>query len=121
MSIMEEFKKLDITNVAGGAASELFSHSIQEVLENVLDENRESDADRTITLTFKIKPNTERNSAAITVQAKTSLAPVTSAGGTMFFRREGAKNVGVYQHDMRQPQLPFGNVSPLTKDEVKNA
>lgn len=120
MSMAEEFKKLSIQNVAGGAAAELFDHSIQEVLENILDDNREPEQTRTITLVFKIDPNRERNSASISVQAKNGLAPVIAADGLMFYRREGARKIGVFQHDMKQPELPFGNVSPIANKEPAN-
>jgi len=115
MTMQEEFKRLDITNVADGAAAELFDHAMQEVLGNITDENRDPCEARKITLTFEIKSNRERNQALISVQAKTSLAPVLKADSSMFFRNEKGRPVA-YTHNVFQPELPFGNVSPLSRE-----
>lgn len=116
--LTEEFKKLDITNVANGAAVELFEHAIGEVLTNILDENRDPLAARKVTLTFEIKSNRERNMATVGVEAKTSLAPVVKADSTMFFRNEKGRPVA-YSHNIFQPSLfeEGGKVTPLKGGE----
>jgi len=103
-SLKDELLKLDLTNIANGAAVELFGHAMGEVLENILDENRSATEARKVTLTFEIKANKERNMAIICVQAKTQLAPVEATSGTMFFRQEKGRPVA-YSHNIHQPSL----------------
>lgn len=116
--LTEEFKKLDIGNVANGAAVELFDHAMQEVLVNIMDENRDPLETRKITLTIEIKSNRERNMAAVGVQAKTTLAPVIKADSTMFFRNEKGRPVP-YAHNIFQPSLfdEKSNIAPIKGGE----
>lgn len=117
--LTEEFKKLDITNVASGAAAELFDHAMGEVLANVMDENRDPLEVRKVTLTFEIKSNKERNMASVAVQASTKLAAVVKADSTMFFRNEKGRPVA-YAHNIFQPELfkKDENVTPLRGQEA---
>lgn len=118
MSELEnEFKKLDLHNVANGAAGELFDKAMNEVLDNILDENRDAVESRKITLTFEIKANRERNMAVIAVQSQTKLAPVAPAASTLFMRMERGK-AKAYTHNIHQPSLfDEKNVRSLRGDE----
>lgn len=111
--LQEEFSKLSLHNVANGAAGELFDKAMNEVLDNILDDNREATEARKITLTFEVKANRERNMAVISVQSATKLAPVQVAAATLFLRVEKGKGKA-YTHNIHQPSLfPNENVRPL--------
>lgn len=114
-TLQEEFQKLNLENVANGAAGELFENSLREVLSNIMDENRDATTERHITMTFKIKSNAERNMATIVVQSMTKLAPVNAAANAMYFRMERGKPAA-YHHNLFQPALFDHNVTPISKE-----
>jgi len=110
----DELTKMDITTVAHGAAVELFDHAMQEVLSNILDENRSPTETRKITLTFEIKPSKERNTANVSIQAKTSLSAVIKADSLMFFRKERGKPKA-YAHNFEEREMfdESGNIKSI--------
>ena len=87
---------------------------MQEVLTNILDENRDPLETRKVTITFEVKSNRERNMATVNVQAKTTLAAVEKVDSTMFFRNEKGRPVA-YAHNIFQPSLfeEGGTVAPI--------
>lgn len=103
---LDEFDKLDLNNVANGAAKELFNHAVKEVFENIRDENRDPTVKRTITLTFEIKSDLDRQSAGITVTSKTKLCQVRSIMNMIFMRHEKGGLMG-YTRNIHQRELDF--------------
>lgn len=87
---MSNLSTLDINNFAKGAAVELFERELTQVMENIADENTKAETARTITLTFTLKPDIDREQAALTVESKSKLAPIKQAAGqTVFGRKNG--------------------------------
>lgn len=112
----DELESLSITNVASGAAVELFEHAMNEVIANILDENRSATETRKITMTFEVKANKERNNASVGVQVKTSLAPVVKADSLIFMRKERGKPKA-YAYNIEEQEIfdNEGNVKPIAK------
>lgn len=67
------YEKVDLTTINNGAALELFEQEFEKVMLNINDPSINSDADRKIVLTFKVKPNKDRNSAVTTIEASSKL------------------------------------------------
>lgn len=116
MSIGEEFDKMDLNNVAKGAAHELFEHAAKEVLLNCMDENRSVKKKRSIILKFEFVPSPDRNSAMVDVTCETKLAAVEGIGAVIYTRMRAGKPEA-FVHDVTQPDLGFDNVAPITKGE----
>lgn len=99
-----EFKILDISNFAKGAAPELFERELSEVLKNIDDVNTKADFQREITLKFVIKPNADREEASVSVEAKSKLAPVKVASGQAHFGRRNGK-LTAFAQNINQMEL----------------
>ncbi len=112
MSLKEEFAKISIDNVAKGAAVELFNHGMQEILLNLMDENRSIKKKRKLSLHFEFLPSQDRHSAAVAVTSECKLAAVEGAGSTIYTKMEKGRAVA-YVHDVDQPDLGFDNVTPI--------
>lgn len=119
---MAEANDVSLVTLKGGAAAEKFDYLLGQVLENIDDPNTEADAERSITLTVKLKPSEDRDQVVYSVQCKAKLAPPKSDGGQMFVgRRQGALVAVEYdptQRDMFDPERGEGIV-PIsrTKEE----
>lgn len=116
MSLGEEFDKMGLTNVAKGAAQELFDHAAKEVLLNCMDENRSVKKKRSIVLKFDFLPSQDRNSASVEVTCQTKLADVEGIGSVIYTRIKNGKPEA-FVHDVTQPDLGFDNVAPINKGE----
>ena len=87
---MAEFRKVDLSNLANGAAVELFDAALRDAMANIEDVNREAKKTRTITLTVKIKPDEERKMGAVEVEVSTKLVGLKGAVvGAYFGRHQG--------------------------------
>ncbi len=65
---------VNLGSIARGAALELFEKCMADVAKNIADTDTDEEAARTISLTFKIKPESDRRTLHITTSAKTTLA-----------------------------------------------
>lgn len=72
---MLEGEVLSVSTLHGGAAIEAVDIELNNVLQNIMDPNTESDKMRKVVLEIKIKPNKERNIGQVLFQAKSQLAP----------------------------------------------
>lgn len=77
----------DLDTLMGGAVAEKMRTALAEVFQNIYDPNTDPTAKREVTLTLSVKPNTSRDVANMTVQAKTKLAPAHPADGTVYLHR----------------------------------
>jgi hypothetical protein len=73
---MQEMKNVTIETMSEGAAIERANLELDRVLKNILDKNTDPTAAREVTLKIKFKPNSGRNAAEVTIQARSKLAPV---------------------------------------------
>lgn len=68
-------KMFNLEEFAGGALSEKVNAEIERVLKNISDPNTDPKKARKITINVTLKPNLERNAAAVIVDTKSTLAP----------------------------------------------
>ena len=62
-------------NLGDGAAIEKFNDELQKVLDNIIDPNTKADMVREIVLKVRLKPDENRNVAAISIVCGCKLAP----------------------------------------------
>lgn len=68
---------LPIESLANGAVQEKLNVELEKVFKNIADVNTKSNAKRSVTVKLDFSPNDERDKVDLTVQLKTTLAPVT--------------------------------------------
>lgn len=79
---MNDSTKKSILQMARGAIQERADYEMSRLLENILDPNTAATAQRTLTITVKLKPDDTRQNIAVSCVAKSTLAatnPVTTA------------------------------------------
>jgi len=103
---MPEHEELTLSNLANGAAEELFQYEVAKLLENIADPNTPADVKRTITLTVEFKPAISREESTTVVKVKSKLAPVLGAASTTFFGIKQGQRVAV-QTNPKQVQFDF--------------
>jgi hypothetical protein len=99
-------KEVNLHNIAGGVANELFERELKSVAKNVTDQNTPAKRARTITLTFTFMPDEERNELRCTVQAKANLAPVKPFVKSVYTGKHATTGaMTMYGEDQRQTNL----------------
>lgn len=101
-----EMKKVDLTTINNGAAVELFQEEFTKVMRNINDISVDRDAEREITLKFKIKPSKDGMSAMTRIQATSKLVAIAVHESSMFIAASGND---AYVTDQRQMGLDFNN------------
>lgn len=81
-------KIIDLNGFAEGAAAEKFNNEMQKVLDNIADLNTDPEKVRTVTLTIKVKPSENRQTANVSVIAKSALAPAKEVSSTIIMDRD---------------------------------
>lgn len=97
-------ESLAIGNICGGSVDEVFQRELQHVLANIADVNTDPEAERKITLEFKMKPFKDRSGAQIEFGCKSKTVGLSVVKGTIFLQRRGANLVAV-PHDPQQQRL----------------
>jgi hypothetical protein len=101
-------KEVNLHNIAGGVANELFERELKSVAKNVTDQNTPAKRARTITLTF-------------TVQAKANLAPVKPFVKSVYTGKHATTGaMTMYGEDQRQTNL-FDENTNVRKLDGKSA
>lgn len=116
-----ELKQLSMSNFANGAAQELFDREMKKAVENIGDINTDPKAVREVSLTFRIKPDQNRETAALSVSAKSKIAPVNAASGQAYFGRN--KKTGeliAYGQNINQLELDVDTKLEAVKKEDEN-
>lgn len=85
---MTKEKIIDLNEFADGAAAEKFNNEMQKILDNIADLNTDPEKIRTVTLTVKIKPSENRQTANVSVSAKSALAPAKEVSSTILMDRD---------------------------------
>ena len=96
--------KLDLHNVCGGAAKQLFERAVDELTKNLKDVNTPADEKRKIVLEFSFEPFADRSGAEVQVKCKHSFPGVPAVKGTIFVGQNAGQNVA-YPKDVRQEAL----------------
>ena len=79
---MDNSTHKSILQMARGAIQERADYEMSRLLENILDPNTAATAQRTLTITLKLKPDDTRQNIAVSCVAKSTLAatnPVTTS------------------------------------------
>jgi len=92
---MKELKEVTLETVAQGSAPERFQHEWQKVLENAQDPNTDPEAVRSVTLTVKMKPRPDRDSAAIVLESSSKLAPPAPVADLIYMGKQEGRLVAV--------------------------
>lgn len=108
----DDLKELTLTNIAGGAAPELFARELADVMRNIDDVNTEPKGARTITIQVRFYPGADRQTIGAEVAVSSKLAAVTSAAGTVLMGRKNGK-LAAFVGDFTQPGLFDDGVQPL--------
>lgn len=95
---------LTLLNICGGAAAEVFDRELQQVLANIADINTSAAKSRKITLTFDLKPYSDRSAAEINFTCTSKLAPVAPVTASAFIVRQGGE-VRAFANDVRQEEM----------------
>ena len=91
-------------NGLSGAAVELFNTEFQRVLDNCLDPNTKATAKREVRLKVIIKPDDDRESCSVEIQAESKLAAVRPYPTNIFLGKEGSRAVAV-ENDPKQANV----------------
>ena len=118
-----EMKTLGLDTAAGGAAPELFTHLLTQVLENIRDPNTGLEK-RKIILTFEFEPiertsDGGRGEMTVSCSAAAKLAGVKPAVSFAYIERDGT-GFRATTNDFRQETLDLttGEVLPINRKET---
>ena len=112
---MSQLKRLDLNNIAKGAAVERFELELEKVMENINDPNTKSDGVRQITLSFTIKPDEDRENLDVIVESKCKLCPTRIAKGNAYIGRRNGKLVA-YSHNPNQMELNMNDKPEVVRE-----
>lgn len=93
----EEPKLLTLSNIHHGAAGEMFTGALDQVLENIADLNTDHKTKRAIRLDFTFVTNEERNVSDVVIQCGTKLAGMKGVQSFVHLGKHGGKKVAVEQ------------------------
>ncbi len=89
---------LPIESLANGAVQEKLNVELEKVFKNIADVNTKSNAKRSVTVKLDFSPNDERDKVDLTVQLKTTLAPVTDVNTLVLTEEMDGK---VYANELK--------------------
>jgi hypothetical protein len=108
----KELEMVSLANLGRGAAIEQFDEEFGRVVENILDPNTISTAERNITLKVILKPNDNRDFCIVGVACTSKLSPVKTFSTQVFIGRN-AKGIMATEHNPQQ--LKMNLASPAEK------
>ena len=108
---------LSLSNIYQGGAIEAFDHELKAVLENIDDINTNPDAERSVTLVMKIKPDKDRDVGKVKIEVKSKLAPAQALETKLYMEKGTAqemfKGQNPNQHVLPGSTAVGGNVVNL--------
>jgi len=109
----ENFEKVSLSNLAGGAAVERFDAELERVLENISSPETKIKKARKITLEVSIVPSADRSLGAISINCTSKLVGMEVFEHSVELVQEGRRQVA-YQRKGRQGKLfDDDNVTPI--------
>jgi hypothetical protein len=96
---------VNLGSIARGAGMELFEKALHQVVQNIADTDCAAEDARTITLTFKFKPESDRRKAHVTTSAKTTLAGAENHTSAAFIGKDTEGQYLMFLEDPRQDVL----------------
>jgi len=124
--VSEDYRRVSLDTIAGGAAGERFQEAMKEIIENLLDPNTDDDSIRKIKMTFKFKPTSDAaGKLHVSIETRTELAPPIGVESVVWVGKEKGAAVG-YEQNFKQQNLPFNQEEPerkitLINQEERNA
>jgi hypothetical protein len=86
-----------LTNLADGAAVELFQEALSSVLRNIAEPNTDAKTVREISLKVRIKPNEERQVGDVLLSTAVKLASLKGVHALVYIGRHAGEYVAVEQ------------------------
>jgi hypothetical protein len=77
-------EKTTLTNLGGGMIQNLFERELEKVKDNIADSRTSAEAERSITLKIKIKPDATREELSIAMEASSTLAKAGGAKAVVY-------------------------------------
>lgn len=97
---------LDLSNLAKGAAYEMFNKAVSAIATNIADPNTEPTQKRRITLTVDISPYKDRSGADVSVKVEKKMAGIRPAETSLYIGKIG-NQFHAFTHDARQEAIKF--------------
>jgi hypothetical protein len=121
---MGDYIDFSLKNLAAGATGEIFDQAFTDIVENIIDPNREAKKEREITVKVKFVPmDEERRTVKRIISISTKLVPLPQFNleSAMFVGIENGEYVGKEPNQFQQ-KLPFEDESIIDfKEAKKNA
>lgn len=80
----EETNRQSILDMARGAFKEHVDYEMSSIIDNILDPNTNPTKERTLTVTLKFKPDTDRRQIGVQSFAKSKLEPTNPVSTTLY-------------------------------------
>jgi len=112
-----DYQEVTLDTLNMGAARELFEAAWNRLLANIGDDNTKPTAVRSISITVKVKPNENRDSAATTVAVTDRLAPLSPHEHFVILGTDGHR-VSAYTADPKQQSLGLDNTIPFARSQA---
>lgn len=93
-----------LSNIANGAAVELFDHELKRVMANIKDPNADAKKKREVTLKVTLSPYADRSGAEMSLSVVSKTVPVNGVRGTIFVARDEGE-YKAFSHDTRQEEM----------------
>ena len=100
-------EKIDLSNLSGYAAQDLFSAALEKTIDNINDPNTMPKTMRSITLTLKIKPSEDRATAETELSVSTKLAGIRPFQKSIWFGKDDDGTISAYADNPKQETLKF--------------
>lgn len=114
---MSKSAEIKLESLADGSISERFKQELDKVLANIADPNTTAKTVRKITVSLSIKPNENRETAEVSIQATSTLAPAKEVMTTFIMDRDNdGKVVGAELRSGQRGQTYLDDDGDLADD-----
>lgn len=115
----DQYPKLTLDTIAGGAVPELFERELQNVMDNIRDYDTDPEAKRSITIKVTFAPVGDKRSVAGTdVSVTSKLAPPAPVDGMMWLGRRDGALVAVTQNPQQGDMFDEDDADVTPIDEA---
>lgn len=111
-------KMFNLEKLAGGALTEQINTEIDKVINNIYDPNTDAKKTRRVTINMTFKPNSNRTTATVSIEAKSALAPLMPTETSIMIDRDMSTGM-VMAAEIRNQiagQLEMEIEEPASKD-----
>lgn len=108
---MSDYQEVSFLTINGSGADELFDKELEKVIHNILDSDTDPQAERSVTLTMKIKPSKEgRDKVVYQIEVNSKLAKSIGDMRIAYPAKRGSRYVAQEQTAV-QNDLPFSHLN----------